>query len=142
VGKVVHEKNIEIYSTMVFRPTTENISQMPIYIQKYICKKYEARLTFINRKMFAVRIDSEDKVDWRRNYAGNKYCKIEVPQNIVRNCINMMSDFDIIFGAFDFIINDRDEWIFLEVNPNGQWLWLECALKLPISNEIISYLVG
>lgn len=142
VGKVVHEKNIEIYPTMFFRPINESVAQTPIYIQKYICKKYEARLTFINGKMFAVRIDSEDKVDWRRNYAGNKYCEIEVPQNIIRNCINMMSDFDIIFGAFDFIINNRDEWIFLEVNPNGQWLWLECALEIPISNEIISYLVG
>ena len=32
--------------------------------------------------------------------------------------------------------------IFLEVNPNGQWQWLEKILNLNISGEIINYLIG
>jgi D-alanine-D-alanine ligase-like ATP-grasp enzyme len=52
----------------------------------------------------------------------------------------MMEDFHIVFGAFDFIVTPDDEWVFLEVNPNGQWLWLEESLQLDISQKIVEYL--
>ena len=52
-----------------------------------------------------------------------------------------MRDFELKFGAFDFIVNKSDEWIFLEINPNGQWLWLEKILDIPISECIFKYLI-
>ena len=52
----------------------------------------------------------------------------------------MLSYYNLVFGAFDYIVTPQNEWIFLELNPNGQWLWLEEALKLDISNKIIEYL--
>ena len=52
-----------------------------------------------------------------------------------------MEDFNLYFGAFDFVVNKQNEWIFLEVNPNGQWMWLEKALDIPISQHIFRYLV-
>ena len=53
----------------------------------------------------------------------------------------MMDDFSLNFGAFDFIVTPDDEWIFLEINPNGQWLWLEQKLGINISKKIVEYLV-
>ena len=55
-------------------------------------------------------------------------------------CINMLNEFRLNFGAFDFIVDERGKWIFLEVNPNGQWLWLEKILDLSISYRIVDYL--
>ena len=46
------------------------------------------------------------------------------------------------FGAFDFIVTPENEWIFLEVNPNGQWLWLEQSLSLDISKKILDNLIS
>src|SRR6185295_14798986 len=31
----------------------------------------------------------------------------------------------IVFGCFDFIVTPQDEYIFLEVNEMGQFLWVE-----------------
>ena len=50
--------------------------------------------------------------------------------------------YNLNFGAFDYIVTPENEWIFLELNPNGQWLWLEEALNLDISEKIINYLLG
>lgn len=53
-----------------------------------------------------------------------------------------MKDMNLSFGAFDYIVTLDDEWIFLEINPNGQWLWLEQSLDLDISQKIIDYLIS
>lgn len=31
---------------------------------------------------------------------------------------------DLLYGALDFIVTPNGEWIFLELNPNGQWAWI------------------
>jgi glutathione synthase/RimK-type ligase-like ATP-grasp enzyme len=40
------------------------------------------------------------------------------------------------FGALDLIVAPDDEHWFLEVNPNGQWGWIEDATGLPIAASI------
>lgn len=140
-GKIKKCDGIEIYQTNYIDKLQEDIALTPIYVQNYVEKNYEVRLTCVNHSVFAVRIDSEDKLDWRKNYAGLKYSVIECPHIIINRCFKLMEDFGLKFGAFDFIVNKSDEWIFLEINPNGQWLWLEKALDIPISQCIIQYLV-
>lgn len=51
-----------------------------------------------------------------------------------------MSELQLKFGAFDFIVDKDGSWIFLEINPNGQWLWLENKLDLNISSSILKVL--
>ncbi|MDD3139747.1 MAG: hypothetical protein PHX08_12340 [Lachnospiraceae bacterium] len=140
-GKLIRTNKTEIYQTNYFTEFDDDIAKTPIYLQEYENKKYEVRLTYINRFFFTVRIDSEDKLDWRKNYHGLKYSVIECPKHIANLCVMLLESFDLKFGAFDFIVNEHEEWIFLEVNPNGQWQWLEEILKLPISEKIIKYLI-
>lgn len=141
VGKVYKKDKCEIYQTNYFDKYEENIALTPIYLQYYEAKEYEVRLTIINRKCFTVKIESENSLDWRKGYDENKYTLITTPDSIYQKCMKMLVDFNLKFGAFDFIVNPQGEWIFLEVNPNGQWQWLEHALNLTISNEIVSFLL-
>lgn len=140
-GKLVRHKGIEIYQTNYFTEFDDNIALTPIYLQEYENKKYEVRLTYIDGSFFTVRIDSEDKLDWRKDYSGLKYSIIECPKAIANLCVRLLKSFELAYGAFDFIVNENDEWVFLEVNPNGQWQWLEQKLELPISEKIVEYLV-
>lgn len=140
-GKVVLEDKTEIYQTNYFTELSEDITMMPVYIQKYQNKKYEVRMTYINGSFFTVRIESEDKLDWRKNYGGLKYTVIECPKQIADYCVKMLEDFKLEYGAFDFIVDEDERWIFLEVNPNGQWQWLEQILEIPISRRIVDYLI-
>lgn len=140
LGKIYRKNQCEIYQTSYFDRHDDDISLTPIYIQEYVEKAYEVRLTIINDICFGVKIISENQLDWRKGYDQNQYSTIEAPSKIINNCKKMLLDFNIKFGAFDFIVDRKGNWIFLEVNPNGQWLWLERALDLNISAEIVSYL--
>ena len=135
-------QRIEIlYQTNMFKGIKEDISLTPIYLQQYIRKQYEVRLTIIAREVYAVRIDTKNKIDWRLDYQNHRYTLIICPEDIIKKCNQMMDDLNLIFGAFDFIVTPEDKWVFLEVNPNGQWLWLEQSLNLDISKKILDNLI-
>lgn len=53
-----------------------------------------------------------------------------------------MTKLGLVFGALDFIIKPNGEYIFLEVNPNGQWLWLDDILDLGITESIGNWLMN
>ncbi|MGF7047618.1 glutathione synthase/RimK-type ligase-like ATP-grasp enzyme [Paenibacillus sp. DS2015] len=118
----------------------DGLSMAPAYFQEYIGKlDGEYRVTIIERTVHAVRIDSNHAVDWRKKDAINKYSYVELPYRLIKQCFDLMDDLDLSFGAFDFI-KVGDEYMFLEINPNGQWLWLEQALGIPISRSIVTFL--
>lgn len=132
----------EIYHTSCFFKTDEDISLTPIYLQDYIPKKFEVRITVINKKFYTIRIDTRDKLDWRKDYENHNYSIIQCPKEIQKKCLMMLKHYNLTFGVFDYIVTPQNDWIFLELNPNGQWFWLESELKLDISNKIINYLIG
>jgi hypothetical protein len=43
-----------------------------------------------------------------------------------------MNSFGINFASIDLIVTPSGEFVFLDLNPNGQWLWLEVELGLPL----------
>lgn len=118
-----------------------NLSHCPSYFQAYIPKDYELRVTIVDKQVFAVKIEAGNDVDWRKSYSSNIYEVIDLPESITSQCFEFMKALKINFGAFDFIVLNG-EYYFLEVNPNGQWLWLEEALNIKISNAIVHYLEG
>lgn len=139
-GKLKTNEKIELYQTNYIRELKEDISLTPIYVQRYIEKKYEVRLTCIEQEKIAVKIESRNKLDWRKDYTGLQYAIIECPFEISNLCDSLMSELQLKFGAFDFIVDKDGSWIFLEINPNGQWLWLENELDLNISSSILKVL--
>jgi hypothetical protein len=46
------------------------------------------------------------------------------------------SEFGLVYSASDFAITPDGEWVFLEMNPNGQWGWLEEEAGLPIGEAL------
>lgn len=51
-----------------------------------------------------------------------------------------MGALDLQFGCIDLVRTPAGEHVFLEVNPSGQWLWLDDQLNFGISREIASWL--
>lgn len=141
IGKIYTKNKCELYQTQRFNSFYEDISYTPIYIQNYINKLFEVRITVIHKSIFAVRIDAGNKLDWRKSYDTNKYSIIDIPKHVENDIFNMMKSFELKFGTFDYIVDKYRNWIFLEINPNGQWLWLESILNLNISDAIVDYLI-
>ncbi len=124
----------------------ELLSQCPHLFQEYIDKNYEVRVTCIGNEVIGTAIHSQDseisKVDYRRYDFNVPYKNINVPDNIKKFCNSMLKHYGLYFGAFDFIVNSEEEYIFLELNPNGQWLWLEQLGGSKISKALAKYLVS
>ncbi|WP_340025086.1 hypothetical protein MHI24_07845 [Paenibacillus sp. FSL K6-1096] len=141
VGRILEPTKINYIQTNLVDPSipVQNLEISPSYFQKYVSKDAEYRVTIVGKCVFTVEIQSSDKVDWRKTTANVQYTKASLPANLINLCFKLMETLNIQFGAFDFIYRDGI-YYFLEVNPNGQWLWLEQLLSLNISTAIINYL--
>ncbi|MGC0421587.1 ATP-grasp ribosomal peptide maturase [Embleya sp. AB8] len=111
--------------------------------QEWIDKRHEVRLTVAGHQYFAIEIHAHSdaaRVDWRTDYANLIYKPTTVPEPVRNRVAALMNHFGLVFGAFDFIVTPEGYWRFLEVNPNGQWSWLEHETGVPISRAIADLL--
>lgn len=121
----------------------EAFEQTMNFVQEYVEKNYELRVTVVCDRIFACKIDSQymdedkGKVDWRQGYEyGLHYESYELPEHIVRFCQHFLQLMHLDFGCFDFIVTPQEEYVFLECNPNGQWLWIEQETGMKISQAV------
>ena len=131
-------------SADLMKQAPEAFSQTACYLQNYIDKKYELRITVCCNDIVACKIDSQiqgettGKIDWRQGYDYNLRQEIvEIPDSVKDLCLSYLKKMKLNFGCFDFIVTPDDEYIFLECNPNGQWLWIELETGFDIS-EIVA----
>ncbi|MEV7774430.1 ATP-grasp ribosomal peptide maturase [Kitasatospora sp. NPDC086791] len=113
--------------------------------QESVPKAHEVRLTVVGSKMFAAEIHAgseASRIDWRSDYDSLTYKSCAVPVDVAAGVRRMLDQLGLPFGAFDFIVTPSDEWRFLEVNPNGQWGFVEQATGLPITAAICDHLEG
>lgn len=122
-------------------------SQTVSFVQEYIEKAFELRVTVVGEEVFACKIDSQaqqedtGRIDWRQGYEhGLKQGAYALPDTVSLRCVAFLHRMGLNFGCFDFIVTPSGEYVFLECNPNGQWLWIELTVGLKISEAIADYL--
>ena len=139
-------QNVVFTSELESEPQSEQIELCPSYLQERIEKQYDVRVTVVGDEIFAVRIDSqsnqETMTDWRVGENILPHQVITLPDTIQKKCLELLRRLDLQFGAIDFVEISDGEYIFLEINPNGQWAWIETQTGLPISDTIAKKLVN
>ncbi|QNG47727.1 MvdC/MvdD family ATP grasp protein [Sphingobium yanoikuyae] len=133
LGEVLDGKNAVHETVDVYRSDlpSEGIQQLSIGIfQEKIEKKTEVRIVVFGRQIYAVEIFSQSNertlVDWRNHSLGSVAMKkVEIPDPVKKFCFNMLRVLGLVYGAFDFIIKSNEQWVFLEVNESGQFLFME-----------------
>jgi len=114
-------------------------------VQEYLGKELEARVTVVGERVFTVAIHAGSetaRIDWRADYDRLYYEHIPTPDDIADAVCRYLKELGLAFGAFDFAITPGGEWVLLECNPAGQWLWLEEATGLPIAAAVAELLAG
>jgi len=106
------------------------IALCPSLLQEYIDKDHELRVTIVGDDLFCCRIDSQGiegaETDWRRVDPFAVPHRIVPPPPGVEQALRAtLSRYGLRFGTFDLIVTPAGEPVFLELNPNGQWLWIE-----------------
>ncbi|KKT14313.1 MAG: hypothetical protein UW76_C0023G0006 [Parcubacteria group bacterium GW2011_GWF2_44_8b] len=125
--------------------SAEAIRRCPIFCQEYVQKLYEYRVMVIGNRVLACRIDSQasekTKVDWRHyDFENVEHSPVELPLGIQENLLRFMKMIGLQYGAIDLIETPKREFVFLEVNPSGQWGWIADFARLPIPEAVVEML--
>lgn len=111
-------------------PEDDVLQSTPGIFQKAIEKSYELRVTYFGSRAVAIKINSQIHkkgiMDWR--YVPIDELPIEeytLPAHVDTKCQALMKDLGLVFGCFDFIVTPDHQYIFLEINEAGQFLWVE-----------------
>jgi len=140
-----HEEGVIFTSKVVLDENNVNrIVSCPVYLQKLINKDADIRVTLVGNQVFAAKIHSQENaegiIDWRKAGVPLPHSVIELPRDIKYKCIKLLEKLQLNYGAVDFILTEGGQYVFLEINPNGQWAWIENRLNLKISDAITGLL--
>ena len=112
-------------------PEDELLRLTPGIFQARVDKAHELRVTVMGGHVVTARLLSQElaatRLDWRAAGAQLRVEPGDLPAEIERACRQVMAALGIFFGCFDFIVTPDGDHVFLEVNPAGQFLWVEEA---------------
>jgi glutathione synthase/RimK-type ligase-like ATP-grasp enzyme len=115
----------------------------PILLQEEIARSADVRATFIGSSCYVADIRSKDPIiDWRDPDAAIEYSRSMLTDPVQSACRRVMDELGLLYGAFDFIRTPDDELVFLEINPTGEWAWLEETLGFPMREAFIELFYG
>lgn len=120
------------------------VRHSPHLFQRCIDKAYDLRVTIIGKKIFPVRIHSQNgrgKLDWRMDYfVPMELCQL--PDEVSTGCMKLMETLGLNYGAMDIVVDTEGRHVFIEVNCAGQYLWLEEKAGIDLSLELARLLIG
>ncbi len=116
-------------------PSTDVLAAMPAAFQQPVMPKRDLRVTVIGRRAFGALVEDGEGLDWRldpdRPWAG-----FTLPDGLAQQCVALVAELGLRFGAIDIVLDSEGTPWFLEVNPNGEWGWLNQRAGLPLAAAI------
>jgi len=118
----------------------------PMIFQKEIPKRLEIRATVIDRGVYCAAVDpstvgADD--DWRKQGDAllDRWSVYELPAVWRDKLLALMNRLQLGYGAADFILTPGGELVFLEINPSGEFCWLDRLTELPLAEAIAAFLL-
>jgi len=125
----VENKGYHYATTKIAKEDLEEMGDtfFPSLLQENISKKYELRIFYLKQKFYSMAIfsqfDEQTKIDFR-NYnfeKPNRNVPFKLPKEIEEKLENFMQRMNLDCGSIDMIVTTDKEYVFLEVNPKGQY---------------------
>ncbi|HTH72756.1 MAG TPA: hypothetical protein VL737_05365 [Candidatus Pristimantibacillus sp.] len=148
---IINNKVQYFYTTKIPAGKEVNLEGLhlgPSIFQQAIDVDKGLRITVVGDKVFAAAVrdpsyeDHPGIVDWRRAYTGGKlrFEKFTLPAPLEAQCIELTKKLNLKFGAIDLLLDKDGKYWFLEINPNGQWAFVEDDTGMPIGKAIADLL--
>ena len=146
-----HGAHKVVYTNAMGAEELEHLADLrycPAIFQERMPKALELRTTIVGDRAFTASIDSQRseraKIDWRRECLEliDEWEPYALPSVIEDRMLKLMRRLGLHYGAADFILTPDGRHVFLEINPAGEFFWLEKYAGLPLSGAIASLLVS
>jgi glutathione synthase/RimK-type ligase-like ATP-grasp enzyme len=137
-------------TTLAVRPgdlvAVDAVRLAPTMSQFMIDKAFEVRATVVGTEVFAAAIYSQEthhtRVDFRNyDHAHTRITDHVLPGDVAERCVALTQALGLCYSAIDLIVTPDGRVVFLEINPIGQYLWIEQATALPISRALTRLLI-
>jgi len=127
-------------------PSDEVLTFAPAIYQELVVKKFDVRMVLLGKAVYSHSLHNpKGALDWRGD-AAHGLVRVEAiitPPEVEKAVLAFAARSGIVFGSFDFAIDNQDRWWFLEVNEGGQFLWLDAAnAGLHVQEKFLAFLTA
>jgi glutathione synthase/RimK-type ligase-like ATP-grasp enzyme len=109
-------------------PSDEVLTYAPGIYQDMVVKEFDIRMVLMGSQVYSYALHNPKKaLDWRQD-AGQQKIQVEsvaTPPEIETAVLAFAKECGICFGSLDFAVDMQGQWWFLEINEQGQFLWLD-----------------
>ncbi|HEX8450020.1 MAG TPA: grasp-with-spasm system ATP-grasp peptide maturase [Allosphingosinicella sp.] len=118
------------------------------FVQEKIRKRFETRTFYLDGRMFSAAIysqnDPQTSVDYRKyNYRRpNRNVPIDLPADVAEKLDRLFRALELNTGSVDMIVDEDGEFVFLEINPTGQYSYVSKICNFNIDQLIAEWLVA
>jgi hypothetical protein len=133
--------------TRLFRPVDvaelDALRLAPVIVQEYVRAVADVRVTVVGQRMFPMAIYTRGtsyEVDFRVSIREARTEPIELPPAVKIRLHDLMARFGLAYGAIDLRLTDDGDWVFLEINPAGEFLFCETGAGFPITEAVAGWL--
>jgi glutathione synthase/RimK-type ligase-like ATP-grasp enzyme len=142
-GEVIYKHFIALpdawRATQRLRPEdeaqAESIAYAPVIFQKHVPAVSDLRVTVVDEEFYAAAADVRE-ADYPQDVRMNLdavYETHELPPEITAKLGELMDRLGLVYGAIDMRLTPDGSYVFLEINPAGQFLYIEHATGQPIA---------
>ena len=125
-------------------PAPTRLAAAPVCFQGRIHPKRDVRVTVVGEAVHAAVRDAPptetEPLDWRLG-GRRDWTAYELPVEVAAACRELVRTLGLRFGGVDLAVDQTGQHWFLELNPNGEWGWLQWA-GLPIAAALADVLTG
>jgi glutathione synthase/RimK-type ligase-like ATP-grasp enzyme len=143
-GPIVVTETFELSADRL--PSDEVLTYAPAIYQQMVVKKFDVRMVLLGEAVYSYSLHNpKGALDWRHD-ATQGLLKVEpiaTPPEVERSVLAFAVKSGIVCGSFDFAIDSQDRWWFLEINEDGQFLWLDaCNAGLHVQEKFLVFLTA
>jgi glutathione synthase/RimK-type ligase-like ATP-grasp enzyme len=123
----------------------DNVRFAPVIFQEYIPAEVDLRITVVGDRIFPAAIYSQQtayRYDFRMDMLTAKVEAAVLPTDIEQKLLELMRRLGLVYGAIDMRRTPDGRHVFLEINPAGQWLFVEERTRQPITEAMISLMAS
>ncbi|RME25856.1 MAG: hypothetical protein D6800_07155 [Candidatus Zixiibacteriota bacterium] len=149
--KRYHQTMATKIATSELNRNTADIGNCPVLIQELIYKYYDVKCLVVGDDILSISIHADDTdsniIDWRETILRGstpELAAVELPDDIREKVLRLVRYLGLDVATVDLVYERKtDEYVFLEVNPTGQWLWMDMRMKnFPATRAVASLLTG
>lgn len=123
----------------------EQVRLSPVIFQEYIPVSADLRITIVGDRIFPAAIDcrgTDYEVDFRMSLGQARTEPCTLPAPIEAALFAMMRRLGLVYGAIDVRRTPDGEYVFLEINTGGEFLFVEERTGQPIARAVAEWLAS